>query len=317
MKQFAFSFSNFASERFSVIPKNLAVEIAPGLISNAWYSLSDYITKPGIRFLAKTRLSLGTNEQKETGVNQVAFGLRSTLLDKGDFRRDTAFQKDSIYSKLAALHQYVDKQLEDWKLKKGIGVVAGMSDEAFAVIRDSIYGRAVVEMGSVTEIIARAIENYKKRNWNATRIDFAYSLLLQSRDSLVSNIKLNKHLLWTTFSLKPGKDNHWAQVLVGLNYVSYKLPAEWEQQFTGNFRLYVGANRLKGLLEVQYRNKDVLFANNQPSLFSQVGVEVSPYKGIWLQFSTGVFNALKENNKSALRSNLNISLTFPEDLKLF
>jgi hypothetical protein len=41
-------------------------------------------------------------------------------------------------------------------------------------------------------------------NWNASRVDVAYSLLLQSPDTLVSNIKVNKHFFWATVALKPG-----------------------------------------------------------------------------------------------------------------
>jgi hypothetical protein len=82
---------------------------------------------------------------------------------------------------------------------------------------------------------------------------------------------------------------------------------KWENQITGNLRFYAGTNRLKGLFELQYKNKDVLYAGGEKSLFSQIGLEVSPYQGIWLHFSTGVLNAL-EGDTSLLYVVISISL---------
>lgn len=316
-KQFSLVVSNLVTQGFSAIPKNAAVEIAPGLITNTWYTLDQYRHNAGIRLLSKTRLSLGTDQNPSTGVNTVAFGLRTTLLDRGDFRKDTAFQQDSIYARVGALHDNIVQRLQSVKMAYGIEQYVMLSPARQAQIADSLSAVVKAETGDVDQLIAQSIATYRKLNWNATRIDVAYALLLQSPDSLVSHIKLNKHLVWATIALRPGRNNHWGQLLLGVNNATYKAEAKWYNEFTGNMRFYVGANRLKGLVEVQYQNRSHPVAGLSESLFTQLGVEANVFKGIWFQLSTGIVNALEGNNRSALKGNLNISITLPEDFRLF
>ena len=88
-------------------------------------------------------------------------------------------------------------------------------------------------------------------------------------------------------------------------------------EFTGNFRFYAGANKVKGFIESQYQNIESPNKARLETLYAQVGVEANIFKGVWIHFGTGVLNALNGNNKSQLLSNLNLYLTFPEDFKLF
>lgn len=104
-KELGVAFSNLAKGDVSVIPRNVAIEVAPILFIKPWYTLEQYRTKAGLRILNATRISLGTNEDAETGVNSVAIGLRTTLFDKGDFRSDAAFQQKHIYDKMGAIQQ--------------------------------------------------------------------------------------------------------------------------------------------------------------------------------------------------------------------
>ena len=88
--------------------------------------------------------------------------------------------------------------------------------------------------------------------------------------------------------------------------------------YTGNIRFYVGANKVKGFIECQYQNIDSSAIKNKlETLYGQVGIEINIFKGVWLHFGTGVLNGLNGNNKSQLMSNLNLYFTFPEDFKLF
>lgn len=316
-KQFSLMFSNLASSGFSAIPRNAAVEIAPALITNTWYTQDQYRSRPALRLLTKTRLSLGTNQDEATGVNTIAFGLRTTAFDKGDFRMDAQFQRDSIYSKIDAFHNNIAARLENVKIIYGIRQYIALPQAKREQIIDSLQLIARAETGDVDEIIDAAIENYKKLNWNASRLDFAYSMLLQSPDSLIGNVQMNKHLLWATIALRPGKNNHWAQLLIGTNLSTYRMQDDWYTEFTGNLRFYAGANRIKGLFELQYQDIDRPVGSRTRTLFTQLGVEASLFRGIWLQFSTGIINALEGNNRSALKGNLNVSLTLPENFRLF
>jgi hypothetical protein len=317
-KDFSLLFNNFNNGGLSAIPKNLAVEVAPGLLIKPWYTLAEYRNNGGIRLLSKTRISLGTNEDAETGINNVSVGFRTTLLDKGDFRLNKDFQDREIYSKLEVIHTLMAQKRREIQLKYGIEVYAALPDTRKKEILDSLFLVTQNEAGFLLDkVIGESIEKYKKENWNATRMDVAYALLLQSPDSLTSNIKLNKHLVWATLALKPGKNNTWSQILLGVNNAAYSADGHWVNEFTGNFRFYAGTNKIKGLFEVQYQNIDRPVEKRLETLYTQLGLEVNLFKGAWIHFATGIINALQGDNKSALKSNLNIYLTFPENFNPF
>ena len=106
-------------------------------------------------------------------------------------------------------------------------------------------------------------------------------------------------------------------ITVILNNSLYKANGKNYNEFTGNFRFYIGKNRLKALVETQYQNIDHPMTGRTETLYSQVGIELAIYKSIWLHFGTGFLNALDGTAKSQLLSNLNLYLTFPENFKLF
>lgn len=318
-KELGVVFSNLSNGNASVIPKNVAIEVAPLLIAKPWYSLGDYKKNYWLRFVSKARISLGTNHDSETGVNTIAAGLRATIFDKGDFRSDDSFQKEHTFSKMGDYQKRFGDKMRAFIIACGSPeIYKNLPEDRRKVIEDSLKNKVTEEMNfDLDKDIDDAIEVYKKKSWNAPRLDFAYSLLLQSPDSLINNVKLNKHLFWATWAIKPGKNNTWAQILVGINNSLYREEGKWINEFSGNMRFYGGTNRFKGLLEVQYLNIDHVTTDRFESLFTQIGIEASLYKGSWIHFSTGIVNALKGDNKSALKSNLSIFLTFPEDFHIF
>jgi hypothetical protein len=316
-KELAVVFGNYIKETGgSIIPKNIAAEIAPGLLINRWYTMSEYRTKPGIRFLTKTRVSFGSAENPETGGTNIGVGLRTTLLDKGDFRKDLAFMYDSIISKMAptvALHNRASAILIE---AMGIAAFGALTETQRTFMLDSV-ARTLGDPDQVNIVLKDVIEKYKKDNWNATRIDFAYAFLLGSPDTTIKSIQLSKHSFWTTFAIKPGKNNNWSQILLGLNSTIFNFEGNAYNEFTGNFRFYAGGNKFKGLLELQYQNKDAPKTDRTETLFTQVGLEAAVYKGAWLHFGTGVMDALKGNARAQLVSNISLYLTFPEDFHLW
>lgn len=303
----------------SIVPQDLAVEVAPALLITPWYTLQEYREKGGLRLLTKTRISLGSSDNEKTGVNRMAAGLRTTLFDHGDFRLDEAFLKENIYSKMELLQGGLSDRLQQVIIQMGGPVIfASLPPARQQKIRDSIFKAVQADAGFMLDtIVKNSIAKYKKESWNASRMDFAYALLLQSPDTLIGHIKLNKHSFWTTLALKPGAHNNWAQILLGVNNTIYKISDSWRNAFTGNFRFCAGTNKFKGLLEVQYQSKNNVLFPDRSNLFTQLGVEASFFNGTWLQFSTGVLNALQGVRFSALRNNLNIAISFPENFRLF
>jgi len=316
-KDIALTFGSFRSEGNFIIPKNLAVEVTPALMIKPWFTLKQYQEKGFLRAITKTRLSLGTSEDEETGFSNLALGLRTSLLDKGDFRLDSELLKDKLYPLQDAFVLKVSRRLDQIKMEAG-----GLAKY------DSIYSRE--EQDSIVNVVQdeigretleapynQAIEDFKRQNWNAARMDFAYSLVLQSPDSLLGNVKVYKHLFWFVYATRPGKNCKWAQLLFSINNGVYRYQDQSYNDFTANFRFYGGVNKLKGFIEAQYRNTDSPVSPRLETLYAQIGVEANFFKGIWVHFGTGVLNGLNGDAKSQILSNLNLSLTLPENLKLF
>ncbi|HEY0059091.1 MAG TPA: hypothetical protein VGB56_08135, partial [Flavisolibacter sp.] len=301
-KDFSLMLNNFGDNGFSTIPRDLAVEVAPALFMKPWYTLQEYRENGGLRFLTKSRISLGTNDDAATRVNTISTGFRATLFDKGDFRLDSAFQQRHIFSPMERLQEGLTSRLYDYyKQIGGVVVFAELPEARQDEVRDSIYRVVESSAGFVLDtVVKQSIETYKKQNWNASRMDFAYALLLRSPDTLVSNIKLHRHSFWATLALKPGPRNSWGQLLLGVHQSFVRFDDRWLNEFTGSLRFYAGTNKFKGLLEMQYERRDEKSVSGRSTLFTQLGVEASFFNGMWIQFSTGIFNALEGDNKSAL-----------------
>ena len=320
-KQLALTVGSFRNEGNFIIPKNLALEVTPVLFIKPWYTLKQYQENSLLRTFTKTRFSLGTNEDNKTRTNFLSFGLRTTLVDNADFRNHISFMKDSLYPLQDSFTLNINKKLKQFILKVG-----GFEkyDSMFSKSqRDSIDNVLGEEVKRETKIdfdksYNKLVENFRKNNWNAAKIDFAYSLVLQSPDSLLENTNVNKHCFWLVYATRPGKNNKWGQFLFNLSNVLYSSNNEMYNDYTGNIRFYVGANKVKGFIECQYQNIDSSAIKNKlETLYGQVGIEINIFKGVWLHFGTGVLNGLNGNNKSQLMSNLNLYFTFPEDFKLF
>lgn len=314
-KDLALQFGNFTGNGSFIIPKDFSLEVAPGLLLKPWYTLNDYQNKSGLRFLSKLRISLGTASDDETHANSMAAGIHLTLLDNSDFRNDTAFLKKYIFDKQ-------DRFTISWKkYRDEIIVQKGLTIEQYDALsqqdKDAILNQAKQNVGyELDTIISNALVAYKKQNWNASKIDFAYSLLSQSGDSLISDARIQKHSFWLTAALKPGRNNNWGQLLIGINNNIIRANNKFYNEFNGNLRFYAGANRVKGFIETQYQNLDNPI-ERQNSLYAQIGLEVAVLKSIWLHFGTGILNALDGSKRSELISNLNLYFSFPENFSLF
>lgn len=320
VKDLALTLGSFRSEGDFIIPKNLAVEIAPALLINPWYTLKQYQENGLLRAFTKTRFSLGTNDDKKVKTSYLSLGLRTALIDKADFRNDRSLLKDSLYPLQDTFISNINKKLTLFIQKIGgpekydSSFTKSQQDSIENSIQDEVKKQSKVDFDKSYNTL---IENFKKRNWNAAKLDFAYSLVLRSPDSLLGNAEVNKQHFWLAYATRPGKNNKWGQFLFNISNAFYKANDKLYNEFTGNFRFYAGANKVKGFIECQYQNTDIPNKARFETLYAQIGLEANIFKGIWFHFGTGVLNGLKGNNKSQLLSNLNLYLTLPEDFKLF
>jgi hypothetical protein len=253
----------------------------------------------------------------------LAIGLRSTLIDKGDYRLNKTYLKESVYDQQdkLTLDLFDVRKEAILRLKLTLSQWEILPEQQKKAITDSI-GKILKKEKLIEKFDAhfkQELEQFKKKNWNATRLDFAYSLLIQSPDSLLGNAKVNKHLFWLTYAIKPGRQNNWGQIIFGINNTIGIINSKSYNDFTGNFRFYAGGNNVKAFFESQYRNiqSPIVKRELKETLYFQLGIEANLYKGAWVHFGTGILNALAGSTKSQLIGNINLFLTLPEDFKLF
>jgi hypothetical protein len=323
-KDLAIMFNNFANtDGAFIIPKNFAAEISPALLIKPWYTLDQFRSNGFLQAFTKTSVSIGTNKEAKTGINSIAAGVRTTLIDNGDYRLNEAFLKESVYDKQDKLtiELFELEVLTRKNLKLTIPQWDGLTPARKKVLMDSV-GKIIKKDKLIQNFdndFKTELEKFKKKNWNASRLDFAYSILMQSPDSLLGNTKVTKHLFWLTYAIKPGRNNNWGQIIIGINNTINIVNSKSYNDFTGNFRFYAGGNSIKGFFESQYRNNEspLIKQEFEETLYFQMGIEANIYKGVWMHFGTGVMSALKGNTRSQLIGNINLFLTLPEDFKLF
>ncbi|MEJ7678401.1 MAG: hypothetical protein WKG06_11185 [Segetibacter sp.] len=168
------------------------------------------------------------------------------------------------------------------------------------------------------EELAKLKEDYRKKYWNATKLDFAAAILSSSPDSLVKNIRFNRAELWLTWAQKVGENG---QFLLGANAKTVKnlLDTVKATQNNSYFNLSIparyllGTNRVKGFVEGQYSYIGELKENK---FLLNLGAELNIIDGVWVNVYGGLdYN--KSVGSTTFVTNFNLKLTLPENFNFF
>lgn len=313
-RDLAVMFSSFRSGNEFIIPKSFAAEFAPGLFASTKINLHDYQTKYLIRMLTKTRLSLATKYEDETKFNHLAAGIKLTLIDQGDYRSDTAFLNEKIYSQLDNYESEIAaKKLEYLKAHNMTATELAMNEDLNNEIEDTL------KLDLIKKEIRSSVDEYKRTHWNSTRMELTYATVASTTDSLLNKALLNRHILWLVYAIKPGKKCDWAQIIFGLNYQLINETGHFNQnQYSINTRAYFGSNKAKGFAEIQFRNRQSPIGSLQAkSLLFNCGLDLDIYSGVWVHLGGGVDNLLGKNARTQLIGNMNLYISLPENFKLF
>lgn len=313
-RDLAVMFSSFRSGNEFIIPKSFAAEFAPGLFASTKINLHDYQTKYLIRMLTKTRLSLATKYENKTNFNQLSAGIKLTLIDQGDYRSDTAFLNEKVYSQLDQYESLIaTKKQEYLKAHNMTATELAMNEELNNEIEDTI------KLDLINKDIRSSVDEYKRTHWNSTRLELTYATVASTSDSLLNKATLKRHLIWLVYAIKPGKKCDWAQILFGLNYQLINDVGQFNRnQYSLNTRAYFGSNKAKGFAEIQFRNAQSPIGSLQAkSLLLNCGLDLDIYSGVWIHLAGGVDNLLGKNARTQLIGNMNLYVSLPENFKLF
>jgi hypothetical protein len=333
VKKFAAMISPFYSGGRGVVPKNFAVEFAPWKLASRDWTLSEYNKSGSKRFLYRSSFSLGTINDSSQFSSKIALGYRvSFLLKRADIyraaeirshifaqqqRAGTAYVLLTNYwvnsimriQPPAAATYYQNHKAEfneflstiDIRLKKTPDTTLQQLYDSFLFsIRTDPNNNQTYTTDELKDIIQTYgksadayIEDYKKKNWNATRFDIALAWVGQSDTTLLSTIEYGNFAAWITGAFRV---HNGGQLLVGINA---GLPRSTHSdstriQFSGSIRYYLGTRDFRGFLETQYKYHR--FSENDRSLLVNLGAEFRLGNSFWVVASTGLDNYLQTVN---------------------
>jgi hypothetical protein len=299
--------SVIASELFNgsniVIPKSMAVEIAPLLLLNSKMTLEQY-DKSAI--LYSVRLSAGTFKDNDNHTSKLALGTRITLIDKGDLKNDKAF-REQLFRLTNNIISTKDKIQDEFLKINKYNIQDVVVDSAL----NAQMNKYINERYSPKHLFEDSLESlkmkYKQDNWNKQKWDIALGVLGYSPDSLAKKITFGQFSFWTTYAQPIST---WGQILVGANVNYIKDTANF-LSISASTRIYGGINRIKAFLEAQYSYNGNDKTGN--CLFN-FGSELGVIDGMWINLSAGIeWNNLNKNDyDSNFTSEFDIRFSLPE-----
>lgn len=283
-RDFSVAASEFYNGNSIIIPKSVAVEIAPiVLMRKNKLTLADYQKTP---IIYNSRISVGTLRDS-LNVSRVAIGYRTTIINKGDIKGEErlaeviSFLRDKNTSRAEFFNS---SGYTDFQLAENPSLVDSLNR-----VFDKQYA----------EKERRAKDILDLKTWNEQRLDVAIALAGSSPDSLAETISFNALHVWLTYGHPLGSN---AQLLIGTNLKVYVDNKSNYFDFSLPIRAYVGTNSLKGFAEGQYVFRQNLKTNN---LIVRLGCEYHLYNGFWLDFSAGLVHNYTMNT-STFTSNIRL-----------
>lgn len=317
--------TEFMSGSSIVLPRAIALEVAPFMLAKAnKITLQEYDEQ---KILNSVRISLGSqfSTTNSTQAYKLSLGARVTIFDKGDLKTDQGFRSE-IYKLTADKTELENKLKIEYLNRIGKTIMDYATDpEVEAATEEYISNESAkyIDM-PFDKRLERLRQDYKAKNWNKSKLDFAAAVLTQSPDSLAQNITFQSFGFWATYAV-PVKT--WGQVLAGLNY-SYlendgavtdtlsNTSKEKDNRLNLSSRFYFGTNRIKGFAEAAYYYSGLEETNNA---LLNLGTEINPFSGVWITLNGGyLFNDIFENGGSSqLFTSFDIRFQLPEKFRLF
>jgi hypothetical protein len=304
--------SSFLNSNSVTIPKSFAAEFAPYiLLKGDKMTLKNYQDNSSLYNL---RISVGTSTDTMQAVttSNAAIGLRMTLIDKGDFKNDPNVLAE-IAEILKTLAKTRDELADEYLINNNLTEEEIGNDKALQILMNNYIDAKINEKNkNYDERIKSLKDDYRKNNWNKEKFDISFAMVGQSRDTLAENLKLQKYSGWISYAYPVSK---WGQLIIGINSEYNQNSIDNKLYFNNSLgaRLYIGTNKIKGFLEGQLTNNQLL--NSSTALYN-LGAEVNIADGFWLNFYTGALRN-NENNRTSIVSHLDLRFTIPENFKLF
>jgi hypothetical protein len=276
VRELAVQASRFVGSNGSLaFPKDLAVEVAPGLlIGGRRLSLAGYRKN---RVWYMTRVSVATGRDT---ANRAALGvgLRLSLVNRADARLNPTVMAQ-VDSALAEVNDLYTQALLDCLRKRPPGE---RQEIKFCPLNPADSAQAQ----SIVDSLTALHRHWEERTWNALVWDVAIGSRMLAADSVGDELRAREGAVWSTLGLPVGS---WGQLLMGGKAATVRDDAigDWMGSLALSSRLYLGTNRYKAFLEAQGTAQEKL----GPQWLLNSGAEAHLRDSIWASLSAGVNRA--------------------------
>ena len=276
------------------------IELAPGLLFGD-PNLSQYKDDP---FWYRVRLS-ASMKLVENGGKDIAFGVRTTILDKSDLRSDDLLTQKLV--EIGHMSESIRNECKDY-IVDTLRVDPIDNTSEFNRIFDSCY-TARLETYLETNfdaLIEHLRKQAKERNWNRAIMELGSAYLLSGSDSTLRSLTSSKYALWFSYGFPLGPSG---QCFIGINGQRMigktgKLDASMA---AAAVRFYFGNNERKVYGQMDWKGSD----GKLPEVYFSLGGELMVSNGIWIDASLGLLDS-KERSSAQLVTTLNLRLATPE-----
>ena len=326
------------------LPRNFAFELNPALLlMNDSLVETEKFMKKG--WLYKSGISIGTQRVEMNGTSHYNFsvGYKMNLIDKGNLLFSGEWRKFTrkLFEEDMAERDAQEEFLEMYNAQPGIdklydpGVFSSIDpsysdedkqkiNEAYEQWKEKARSKPFGIMPGQEHRYREFIEEFKKNNWNQTKLDVAIGNIWASPDSTVGNLKAQRFGAWISYAFPLPSNKNWGQMMLGgslihtYNQDTIVFEDANQKRFTDislSARYYVGRNRVKGFVEGLYSSNEL---ENTTALFN-FGIEINPIPAIWFVFSTGWESIELSNGDQKKGSSTKFDLRFniPENFNLF
>ena len=285
-RDIAVSVGNYYVNNGATIPKNISVEISPGLFSPK-VNLNEY--RQG-RIWYTSSYSIGTKANGD-GSYDIALGAKLKLRDDADLRTNEKLEqfilnKGPIYTDAYEnAHTEVSKVLglQIWEIAT---ILSDMTNARYKEVKNKIDSvMAANKEGINIQEISKFRNGIKDSLWNAQVWDLGLAVLFASKDSLVKDLTIKPNIIgvWTTYGypLTPK-----SQILVGENVQGVDTGKTKTVVWNSNtgVRIYYGKNDTKGFFTGELSVKQSALPVHKLAL----GLETTFSDGLWIDFSLGL-----------------------------
>lgn len=263
------------------LPKSYGVEVAPVFLRQNLDREAYRRARP----LSWVRLSAAARRMDDAGATAVAFGLRTSLVNRQDLRADTAYHRriDPLVIDIQRLGDSIAYAGMEICEAGDLACFLAEPPAATAPAPADRVAAYTAKRAAAIQRLAQVRDSVVAERWNSPVFDVAFAVGVATRDSLGHDPRVSAYAGWASWGFPLGGSRS-SQVVLGGHYGVARdtLGTAWEARYHAGARLYLGRNAYKGFVEAGWQNQEA-----ESGFLARSGVELKLVAGVWATLLAG------------------------------